>query len=101
MTVTGRELNSTVTEDGTLRLTLEDVTLEAPSPDEGIVKVEAAPINPSDLGLLLGPANVSTLRASGTAERPVLAFEVPRERMATVRARLGQSLAVGNDSRGS
>jgi hypothetical protein len=73
MTVTGRELKSTVTEDGTLRLTLEDVTLEAPSPDEVIVKVEAAPINPSDLGLLLGPANVSTLRASGTAERPVLA----------------------------
>jgi NADPH2:quinone reductase len=101
MTVTGRELKSTVTEDGTLRLTLEDVTLEAPSPDEVIVKVEAAPINPSDLGLLLGPANVSTLRASGTAERPVLAFEVPRERMATVRARLGQSLAVGNEGAGT
>ena len=100
MTVTGRELRSTVTDDGTLRLTLEDVTLEPPSADEVIVKVEAAPINPSDLGLLLGPANVSTLRASGTAERPVLAFEVPRERLATVRARLGQSLAVGNEGAG-
>ena len=93
MTVTGRELRSTVTDDGTLRLTLEDVALEPPSADEVIVKVEAAPINPSDIGLLLGPANVSTLRASGTAERPAVGFEVPRERMATVRARLGQSLA--------
>jgi len=64
-----------VTKDGTLRLTLDDVTLGPPSADEVIVKVEAAPINPSDLGLLLGPANVSTLRASGTAERPMLAFE--------------------------
>src|SRR3954451_24554292 len=101
MTITGRELRSTVSEDGTLRLTLDDVTLEAPSADEVIVKVEAAPINPSDLGLLLGPANVSTLRPSGTAKRPMLAFEVPRERMATVRARLGQSLAVGNEGAGT
>ena len=101
MTVTGRELRSTVTEDGTLRLTLDDVTLGPPSADEVIVKVVAAPINPSDLGLLLGPANVSTLRASGTAERPMLAFDVPRERMATVRARLGQSLAVGNEGAGT
>jgi len=101
MTVTGRELRSTVTDDGTLRLTLEDVALEPPSADEVIVKVEAAPINPSDIGLLLGPANVSTLRASGTAERPAVGFEVPRERMATVRARLGQSLAVGNEGAGT
>jgi NADPH:quinone reductase-like Zn-dependent oxidoreductase len=90
-----------VTDDGTLRLTLDEVRLEAPSADEVIVKLEAAPINPSDLGLLLGPANVSTLRASGTAERPVLAFEVPRERLAAVRARLGQSLAVGNEGAGT
>ena len=55
MTVTGRELRSTVTEDGTLRLTLDDVTLGPPSADEVIVKVVAAPINPSDLGLLLRP----------------------------------------------
>jgi NADPH2:quinone reductase len=101
VTVTGRELRSTVTDDGTLRLTLDEVRLEAPSADEVIVKLEAAPINPSDLGLLLGPANVSTLRASGTAERPVLAFEVPRERLAAVRARLGQSLAVGNEGAGT
>jgi NADPH:quinone reductase-like Zn-dependent oxidoreductase len=101
MTVTGRELRSSVTEDRTLRLTLEDVTLDPPSADEVIVKVQAAPINPSDLGLLLGPANVSTLRASGTAERPVVAFEVPRERLAAVRARLGQSLAVGNEGAGT
>src|SRR3954453_13143078 len=101
MPVTGRELRSTVEKDGTLRLTLEDVTLDAPSADEVIVKVEAAPINPSDIGLLLGPVDVSTLRASGTADRPGLAFEVPRERVSAVQARLGQSLTVGNEGAGT
>ena len=101
MPVTGQELRSTLTEDGTLRLSLEDVTLDAPSPDEVIVRVEAAPINPSDLGLLLGPADVATLKTSGTAARPVLTFDVPKGRLSAVRARLGQSLAVGNEGAGT
>lgn len=101
MTVSGRELRSTVSEDGKLRLTLEDVTLSAPAADEVIVKVEAAPINPSDLGLLLGPADISTLRTSGSADRPVVDFDVAGGRLAGVRARLGQSLAVGNEGAGT
>lgn len=101
MTVTGRELRSTITEDGTLRLTLEDVTHGEPGPDEVIVKVEAAPINPSDLGLLLGPADIATLRREGTAERPALAFEVAKGRLGSVGARIGQSLPVGNEGAGT
>ena len=100
MAVTGRELRSTASENGTLELTLADVTLDAPAPDEVIVKVEAAPINPSDLGLLLGPADISTLRTSGTADRPVVTFDVAGGRMASVKARLGQSLPVGNEGAG-
>ena len=101
MPMMGRELRSTVTEDGTLRLTIEDVTLEAPSADEVIVRVEAAPINPSDLGLLLGSADVSTRKATGTAQRPVLVCTIPADRMAAMGARLGQSLAVGNEGAGT
>lgn len=101
MAVTGRELRSTASENGTLELTLADVTLDAPAPDEVIVKVEAAPINPSDLGLLLGPADISTLRTSGTADRPVVTFDVAGGRMASVKARLGQSLPVGNEGAGT
>ncbi len=101
MTVTGRELRSTANEDGTLRLTLEEVTLEVPSDDEVIVKVEATPINPSDLGLLLGPADVSTLKAGGTAGRPELTFEVPKGRVSALKARLGQSMTVGNEGAGT
>lgn len=99
--VTGRELRSTVSEDGTLRLTLAEVTLSDPAPDEIIVRIEAAPINPSDLGLLLGPADVSTLRASGTAESPVLTFDVSAARLAGVKARIGQALPVGNEAAGT
>lgn len=101
MAVTGRELRSTASEDGKLRLTLEDVTLDAPAADEVIVKVEAAPINPSDLGLLLGPADIATLRTSGAAGRPVVEFDIAGGRLASVRARLGQSLAVGNEGAGT
>jgi NADPH:quinone reductase-like Zn-dependent oxidoreductase len=99
--VTGLQVRSTVTDDGKLTLSLEEVTLGAPEADEVIVRVEAAPINPSDLGLLLGPADVSTLERSGSAERPVLTFTVPKERMGGVRARLGQSLPVGNEGAGT
>lgn len=101
MAVTGRELRSTLGEDGTLRLSLEDVALDAPATDEVIVRVEAAPINPSDLGLLLGPADVASLRQEGTAERPVLVFDVPKARLGGMKARLGRSLAVGNEGAGT
>ncbi len=99
--VTGLELRSAVDAEGTLTLNLEEVTLTAPVDDEVIVRVEAAPINPSDLGLLLGPADVTTLAASGSADRPTLRFTVPTERMGGVRARIGQSLPVGNEGAGT
>jgi len=84
-----------------LRLTLEDVTVDAPADDEVIVRVEAAPINPSDLGLLLGPADVATGTAGGTADRPTLTFDVPKGRMSAIASRLGQSLPVGNEGAGT
>jgi NADPH:quinone reductase-like Zn-dependent oxidoreductase len=98
--LTGLELRSTVT-DSSLQLNLVDVTLDAPGPDEVIVRVEASPINPSDLGLLLGPADLSTMRASGTPGRPTLTASIPPQRMATLAARLDQSMSVGNECAGT
>ncbi|MBA2932671.1 zinc-binding dehydrogenase [Sphingomonas sp. CGMCC 1.13654] len=100
MTFTGRELRTTLTEDGTLTLSLEDVTVPAPGPDEIVVRVEAAPINPSDLGLLLGPADMKTLESSGTEERPIATFRLPKAILGGLRPRIGQSLAVGNEGAG-
>jgi NADPH2:quinone reductase len=57
----GLELRSLVRADGTLELSLAEVPIPEPSLDEVLVRVEASPINPSDLGVLIGPANVSTL----------------------------------------
>jgi NADPH:quinone reductase-like Zn-dependent oxidoreductase len=101
MTLTGREMRSTIAEDGTLTLTLEQVVIGDPAEDEVIVRVEAAPINPSDLGLLLGPADLSTLTATGAGGQPSLTFAVPEGRLEGVRARLGQSLPIGNEGAGT
>jgi NADPH:quinone reductase-like Zn-dependent oxidoreductase len=99
-TVTGLELRSLVTGQGQLRLSLEEVSIHAPGPDEVVVQVQASPINPSDLGLLLGPADMASLSLSGTAERPVLTAEIPANRMGMMKPRLDDSMAVGNEGAG-
>ncbi|MCW3849052.1 zinc-binding dehydrogenase [Sphingomonas sp. LB-2] len=99
--LTGLELRSTVTSAGKLVLNLEEVQVGAPGPDEVVVRVEAAPINPSDLGLLLGPADMATLAAGGTAERPILTADIPAQRMPAMAARLDESMAVGNEGAGT
>lgn len=101
MTTTGRELRSTVGRDGVLTLAIEEVDVGTPAADEVIVRVEATPINPSDLGLMVGPADVASLRAGGTAERPVLSFDVSPGALASVEARIGQSLPVGIEGAGT
>jgi NADPH-dependent curcumin reductase CurA len=65
-----------------------------------IVAVQASPINPSDLGLLLGPADMASLVASGTKERPILTATIPPARMGMMKARLDESMAVGNEGAG-
>jgi NADPH2:quinone reductase len=97
MGFTGRELRSKIDQDGRLFLSLEQVQVDDPAEDEIVVRVEAAPINPSDLGLLLGPADVSTLE---TRDGQGLAFDVPASRMASVAGRIGQSTPVGNEGAG-
>lgn len=99
--LTGTELRSTISAERQLRIELVDVALDPPGPEDVIIRVEAAPINPSDLGLLLGPADLSTMQASGTADRPILTAVVPAEAMAAMKARLDQSMPVGNEGAGT
>ncbi len=100
MTDTALELRSEMTKEGKLILSLVDVPIPEPAEDEVLVRIEAAPINPSDLGLLLGMADMSTAVASGTAERPVITADVPPNILKAMSARLDQSLAVGNEGAG-
>ena len=97
----GLELRSTVTSEGALQLTLETISVDGPGADEVVVRVEASPINPSDLGLLLGPADLSTMVASGDDAHPTLTATVPAARMAMMKPRLDQSMPVGNEGAGT
>ena len=99
--ITAIELRSTITSDGRLLLSLEPVAITPPEADEVVVAVEAAPLNPSDLGLLLGPADLSTMAAEGTEESPQLTAAVPREAMASLAARIDQPMQVGNEGAGT
>jgi NADPH:quinone reductase-like Zn-dependent oxidoreductase len=100
-TLSGLELRSTVTGDGQLRLELIEATIDPPGPDEIVVKVEATPLNPSDLALLFGPADMETLEAGGTAERPTLTAAIPAWAMGGMKPRLDQPMAVGNEGAGT
>lgn len=97
---TGLQLRSLVKDDNTLELSLVDVDVPEPGPDEVVVRLEAAPLNPSDLALLFGPADMTTAVASGTAKKPIVTAQIPEKFMKMVTARIGQSLAVGNEGSG-
>lgn len=96
----GLQLRSLVKESGELELSLARVTVAEPKDDEVVIRVEATPINPSDIGLLTGPADMSAAKASGTKERPIVTASIPPNFMRALTARVGQSLPVGNEGAG-
>lgn len=96
----GLQLRSLIKNSGELEIALVDVPTPEPADDEVVVRIEAAPINPSDLGLLVGAADMSTAKASGTKEAPVITAKVPDGAMRAMGARLDQSLPVGNEGAG-
>ena len=94
------QLRSMIKRDGTLELSLETVPIPQPKDDEVLVRIEASPINPSDLGLLFGAADPSTMRSSGSADRPIVTASVPEKSMRAMAARVDKSLPVGNEGAG-
>lgn len=95
-----RRIESLITQDHQLRLSIGSTELPAPKADEIIVRVEAAPINPSDLALLLGPADLSTARAAGTAKDPVVSIDIPKDKIKTIQGRIGKPMSVGIEGAG-
>jgi NADPH:quinone reductase len=98
---TALQLRSLVRSNGELEVSLHDVPVSQPGADEVLVRIEAAPINPSDLGLLFGAADLGTLQVSGTAERPLVRARVPDKAMKAMAGRADQSLPVGNEGAGT
>jgi NADPH:quinone reductase len=97
---TQRRLISTITASGQLRLQLETVPVPTPADHEVLIRVDAAPINPSDLFLLTGPADLSTLRSEGDRNNPVAIMDVPPHLLKTLSARLDKPMPVGNEGSG-
>jgi NADPH:quinone reductase-like Zn-dependent oxidoreductase len=98
--MTGLELRSLIKKSGELEISLLRVPTPEPSADEVVVRVEASPINPSDLGLLIGAADMATAKASGSKDAPVITAQVPEAAMKGMAGRLDESLPVGNEGAG-
>ena len=97
---TGLQLRSLIKKSGELEISLVDVLTPEPGPDEVVVRVEATPINPSDLGLLIGAADIGSAKASGSKEKPIVTASVPDAAMRGMAGRLDESMPVGNEGAG-
>lgn len=97
----GLQLRSLVKESGELELSLQRVDTPEPKDDEVMIRVEATPINPSDIGLLTGPADMKAAKASGAKDAPIITAPIPPSMMRALAARVGQSLPVGNEGAGT
>ncbi|MCW2731701.1 MAG: oxidoreductase [Mycobacterium sp.] len=98
---TALELRSLVTSDGTLKLSLREIPVPTPATNEVVVRVEASPINPSDLGLLVASADMTTATVTGPPERPVVTASLGAGSLGALSARLDESLPVGNEGAGT
>ncbi|HTJ07054.1 MAG TPA: NADH oxidase, partial [Caldimonas sp.] len=97
----GLQLRSLVKESGEIELSLARVPTPAPQADEVVVRVEATPINPSDIGLLFGAADLATVAVRGSGAQTVVTARIPLAAMRAMAGRVGQSLAVGNEGAGT
>jgi hypothetical protein len=97
----GLELRTLITQDGQVRTSLEPETICDPGPGEIVVRVEAAPIVPSELALHLVPTDPSTLAPAGPTERPALLAQVAPPHLGAVPGRIGQPMPAGDKGAGA
>jgi NADPH:quinone reductase-like Zn-dependent oxidoreductase len=96
----GLQLRSIIKKSGELEISLLEVPTPEPSADEVVVRIEATPINPSDIGLLFGAADMSTAKAGGSKAAPVVTARVPEKAMRAMAGRMDESMPVGNEGAG-
>ena len=101
MTDKNIQLTSTINEDNKLTLALQEIEMPQPGADEVVIRIEAAPLNPSDLGVLFTAADMSTAVQSGTEESPVITADVPVQAMPSLKTRVGKATPVGNEGAGT
>ena len=95
---TSKQIKSKISKEGLLTISIDEVSVPEPGDGEVLIKVLATPINPSDLGLLVGPADVSSLKE--VEKGSVIEMKVPDGLIRSVAARFDQNLPVGNEGAG-
>src|SRR5271169_1217598 len=98
--ITFLQLRSLAKKSGELELSLQTASIPGPAADEVVVRIDAAPINPSDLGLLLANADWSRAKVSGTKDSPILTASLSPGAVQAMAARIDQSMPVGNEGAG-
>ena len=96
-----KEIRSMVTSDGNIEISIAKVEMPIPGDDEVLIEVHAAPINPSDLGLLLSfAADLSTINVSGSGDETVTSMKIHPALMGAMKPRIDESMPVGNEGSG-
>ena len=95
-----RQLHSTVHEDSTVTLTLVEADLPAPGPDDVVVRMEAAPINPSDLGVMFARADMNTVVRDTSVAAHAVRATLSSEAMQAAAGRVGLTIPAGNEGGG-
>ena len=96
-----KEIRSMVTSEGNIEISIANVDMPIPGDDEVLIEVHAAPINPSDLGLLLSfAADLSTINVSGSGDETITSMKIHPALMGAMKPRIDQSMPVGNEGSG-
>lgn len=101
MTDKNIQLVSTISDDNKLTLSLKDIDMPQPGADEVVVRIEAAPLNPSDFGVMFSAADMSTAIQSGTEQNPIVTADVPAKFMPALKTRVNKDTPVGNEGAGT
>lgn len=96
---TSKQLFTNITAQGQLEISLKEVDVAKPKPHEVVVRIEAAPINPSDMWPMFGPANLA--QAELNANKDLLTAPVHKAMLARIASRLDQTLPIGNEGAGT
>jgi NADPH:quinone reductase len=98
---TGLQLRTLIKRSGELEMSLHDIPTPSLADDEVLIRVEGSPINPSDIGLLFGAADMTTAKQGGTASHPIITASVPEAFMKAMAGRADESMPAGNEGAGT
>lgn len=96
---TALELRSTLTDDGVVTMAIHEADVRAPGDGEVVIRVEAAPINPSDLGMMIAMGDLSQAEAAD-GDHPGVRLPVPPAAVKAMQARVGHAMPIGNEGAG-